>query len=152
MTHAVRLTNREGATNSRRPLALNLPVLRLEPNAPALTLSTPGYEVIAREAIPATTDVLVENIHTYAEQRTQHLNRLCLSMPKERKPCLRRRSPTRDLAAMVAGEPARVPPNANSVSGEFHGQFQQPRALSSLAGHRHGARDRLRHSNFSPQH
>ena len=44
-------------------------MLRLEPNPPALTLSTHGYEVIAREAIPAMTDVLVEFIHTYAEKR-----------------------------------------------------------------------------------
>jgi hypothetical protein len=35
-------------------------VLRFEPNPPALTLSTHGYEVIAREAIPAMTDVLIE--------------------------------------------------------------------------------------------
>ena len=45
-------------------------------------------------------------------------------------------------AAMVAGEPARVPPNANSVSGEFHGQFQQPRRFR-VWRHCHGARDRL---------
>jgi hypothetical protein len=51
LIHAVRLTNRQGATNPRRPLAPNLPVLRFEPNPPALTLSTHGYEVIAREAI-----------------------------------------------------------------------------------------------------
>ena len=43
---------------------------------------------------------------------------------------------------MVAGEPARVPPNANSVSGEFHGQFQQPRRFR-VWRHCHGARDRL---------
>jgi putative aminopeptidase FrvX len=34
------------------------------------TLSTHGYEVIAREAIPAMTDVLVDFIHTYAAKRT----------------------------------------------------------------------------------
>ena len=69
LTHAVRLTNRQGATNPRRPLAPNLPVLRFEPNPPALTLSTHGCEVIAREAIPAMTDVLVEFIHTHAVKR-----------------------------------------------------------------------------------
>jgi len=44
-------------------------VLRFEPNPFALTLSTHGCEVIAREAIPAMTDVLVEFIHTHAVKR-----------------------------------------------------------------------------------
>ena len=86
LTHAVRLTNREGATNSRRPLALNLPVLRFEPNAPALTLSTHGYEVIAREAIPAMTDVLVDSYIPMPNSAHSIRSAVFAACRKERKP------------------------------------------------------------------
>ena len=136
----------KGATNSRRPLALNLPVLRFEPNPPALTLSTNGCEVIAREAIPAITDVLVD-IHTYAESVTQHSIGCVCCMPKERKPACGA-GHQRETRCHGRGRAGQGPPNANSVSGEFHGQFQQPRRFR-VWRHRHGARDGS--YNFSPQ-
>jgi len=55
MREKSRLTNPR-----RRWRPLVCPCYRFEPNPPALTLSTHGDEVIAREAIPAMTDVLVE--------------------------------------------------------------------------------------------
>jgi len=60
LTHAVRLTNRQGATNPRRPLAPNLPLLKVRTQPARAHAEHHGYEVIAREAIPAITDVLVE--------------------------------------------------------------------------------------------
>ena len=148
LTHAVRLTNRQGASNPRRPLAPNLPVLKVR-TQPArahaehpwlrshCARSHPGHHRRARR-------------HTYL-CRTAHtaFNRLCLLHAERAQTRLRRRSPTRDPLPWSRASRPECRPTRTASAASFTASSNSPGAFESGGI---ATAPAIGSYNFSPQH